>query len=66
MLRSLRGGSSESYGYQSELEYGSPVFDTHFKFGRRGQHPSPHLEVTFLRLFGEVGVLGERKILIVF
>ena len=65
-LRSVRRGSSGGCRYQSELEGDPPILDTHFKFGRRGQHSPPRLEVTFLRLFGEVGVLGERKILIVF
>ena len=66
VTRSLRGGSSRGCGYQSELEYGPPVLDTYFKFGRRGKYPSPCLEVAFLRMFWEVGVLGEWKILVIF
>ena len=63
MLRTLRERSSRGCGYQSEPEGGSPVSDTHFRFV--GKHLSPQLEVTFLRLFGEVGALGERLILII-
>jgi len=37
-----------------------PGVDTHSSFAPRGKPLSPHLEATFLRLFREVGALGER------
>jgi len=59
VLRSLRERSSRGCGYQFGPEGGSPVSDTHFSFVPRGKQLSPRLEVTFPRLFGDVGALGK-------
>ena len=48
------------------VQGGSPVSDTHFKFSHRGKYSTPRLEVTFPRLLGEVGALGEHLTLIIF